>query len=83
MIVENEGCVVPDEDLRSGKRARVADESTSGSRKRYRRKGTEMNFDIHPDAMECHYNIAQSSGLINALIMTSLMMTMRMPLILQ
>jgi hypothetical protein len=66
MIVDHDGCVVPDEDFRSGGRARMADATAgtaSASRKRYRKKGTAMNFDIHEDAMECYGHITQSSGL--------------------
>ena len=65
MIVENDRCVVPDEDFRSGKRARQADDSpdkASVKRKRHRKKGAELNFDIHEDTIQCYEALIQSSG---------------------
>ena len=50
-IVEAEGCVVPDEDLRRGRRARKADDSgnLTGRLRKRQRKATQMDFDLHPD----------------------------------
>ena len=50
-IVEAEGCVVPDEDLQRGRRARKADDSgnLTGRLRKRQRKATQMDFDLHPD----------------------------------
>mmetsp|Transcript_32977 Transcript_32977/g.61492 ORF Transcript_32977/g.61492 Transcript_32977/m.61492 type:complete len:124 (-) Transcript_32977:25-396(-) len=67
-ILENDGCVVPDEDFRTGKRARgsstaTTDEKSSASRKRYRRKDDDFEFDLHEDALPAVKEILETSGI--------------------
>jgi hypothetical protein len=47
MILQHDGCVVPDEDFRPGKRARTVDSTAgqaSANKTRYRKKDTVMNL---------------------------------------
>ena len=63
-IIEAQGCVVPDEFLRTGRRARRADDKgvcKVKPRKRQRKETNQKIQDVHPDAVEARATFTSAS----------------------
>lgn len=64
-IIAADGCVIRGEALRSGRRARRADDNTTDLKSRYssrNRKSTMMGTPMHPDAMRGYQSILKYSS---------------------